>query len=102
MTYPFEVHPDPMMRESNRLLDAVEQSKSEHGSHHGELESAVPQMWGQSKGALEAAHGALADQTRALHHQLTEHGFGMQAFTGQVVETDDQTRDDFRRFQQGR
>lgn len=99
MSYSFELHPDPMMRESNRLLDAVEQSKAEHDEHHAALESAVPQMWGQSKGALEAAHAALADQTRALHHQLTEHGVGMQEFTGQVVAMDDLNGG---RFEQGR
>ncbi|WP_234803201.1 hypothetical protein [Mycobacteroides abscessus] len=86
-----------MMRESNRLLDAVEQSKSEHSGHHGDLESAVPLMWGQSKGALEAAHTALADQARVLHKHLAEHGVGMQEFTGQVVALDDQTGDGFGR-----
>lgn len=97
MSYSFELHPDPMMRESNRLLDAVEQSKSEHSGHHGNLESAVPLMWGQSKGALEAAHTALADQARVLHNHLAEHGVGMQEFTGQVVAIDDQTGDGFGR-----
>lgn len=102
MSYSFELHPDPMMRESNRLLDAVERSESEHSAHHGELESAVSQMWGQSRGALEAAHVTLADQSRVLHRNLTEHGMGMQAFTGQVVELDEQGSDDFRRYGQGR
>lgn len=97
MSYSFELHPDPMMRESNRLLDAVEQSKSEHSGHHGNLESAVPLMWGQSKGALEAAHTALADQARVLHKHLAEHGVGMQEFTGQVVAIDEQTGDGFGR-----
>ncbi|MDO2976031.1 hypothetical protein P5V62_16765 [Mycobacteroides abscessus subsp. massiliense] len=91
----FSIEPDPMMRESNRLLDAVEQSKSEHATHLGNLESAVSQMWGQSRGALQGAHAALTDQTRALHHQLTEHGAGMQEFTGQVVEKDGHNGESF-------
>lgn len=95
MSYSFELHPDPMMRESNRLLDAVEQSKAEHDGHHGALESAVSQMWGQSKGALESARAALADRARVLHHQLTEHGVGMQEFTGQVVAMDDLNADQY-------
>lgn len=95
MSHSFELHPDPMMRESNRLLDAVEQSKAEHSAHHSELESAVSQMWGQSKGALETAHTALTDQTRVLHKHLTEHGVGMQEFTGQVVAMDDRNGDGF-------
>ncbi|SIM97291.1 hypothetical protein [Mycobacteroides abscessus] len=102
MTHSFELHPDPMMRESNRLLDAVEQSQSEHAAHLGNLESAVSQMWGQSKGALESAHAALTDQTRALHHQLTEHGAGMQEFTGQVLAQEEQGSEDFQRYGQGR
>lgn len=97
MTHSFELHPDPMMRESNRLLDAVEQFRSEHSGHHGDLESAVPLMWGQSKGALEAAHTAMADQVRVLHKNLAEHGVGMQEFTGQAVAIDDQTGDGFGR-----
>lgn len=96
MTHSFELHPDPMMRESNRLLDAVEQSKSEHDSHHNVLESAVSQMWGQSKGALESARSELADQARIMHHQLTEHGVAMQEFTGQVVAMDDLNADQYR------
>ncbi|ANO20653.1 MULTISPECIES: hypothetical protein [Mycobacteroides] len=95
MSHSFELHPDPMMRQSNRLLDAVEESKSEHSAHHGVLESAVPQMWGQTQGALEAAHAALADQTRVLHKHLAEHGVGMQEFTGQVVAMDDLNADSY-------
>lgn len=88
MSGPFHIDSDPMMRESNRLLDAVEKSASEHSGHHGELEAAVPQMWGQSKGALEKAHEALVDRASTLHHQLTEHGVGMQEFTGRVLATE--------------
>lgn len=95
MSYPFEVHPDPMMRESNRLLDAVEQSRSEQSGHHSELESAVSQMWGQSKGALAAAHEALVDRARVQHNHLTAHGAEMQQFTGQVIEMDDQNGNRF-------
>ncbi|WP_236740591.1 hypothetical protein [Mycobacteroides abscessus] len=84
-----------MMRESNRLLDAVERSKAEQDGHHGALESAVSQMWGQSKSALESARAALADRARVLHHQLTEHGVGMQEFTGQVVAMDDLNADSY-------
>lgn len=91
----FSVEPDPMMRESNRLLDAVDRSKSEHASHHAELESAVSQMWGQSKGALATAHAALVDQARVQHKHLTEHGAEMQQFTGQVIEMDDQNGNSF-------
>lgn len=101
MSYPFEVHPDPMTRESNRLLDAVERSASEQNAHHGELEAAVPKMWGQSKGALQAAHTALTDQSRILHKNLTEHGMSMQAFTGQVVETEEQGRERMYRAGEG-
>lgn len=101
MSYSFELHPDPMMRESNRLLDAVERSKSEHDAHHGVLESAVSLMWGQSKGALQAAHAALTDQSRVLHRNLTEHGMSMQAFTGQVVETEEQGRERMYRAGEG-
>lgn len=97
----FSVEPDPMMRESNRLLDAVERSQSEHSGHHAQLESAVSQMWGQSKGALQAAHAALADQSRLLHRNLTEHGMSMQAFTGQVVETEEQGRERMYRAGEG-
>lgn len=85
---PFEVHPDPMIRESNRLLDGVEQSRRDHDRHHSELEAQAPGMMKLSREALTEAHAALVDQTRILHKNLTEHGMSMQQFTGQVVAMD--------------
>ncbi|SHZ74293.1 Uncharacterised protein [Mycobacteroides abscessus subsp. abscessus] len=42
-----------------------------------------------------SARAALADRARVLHHQLTEHGVGMQEFTGQVVAMDDLNADQY-------
>lgn len=92
----FNVEPDPMMRESNRLLDGVTQSQSEHSRHHSDLEAQVPGMIGLSREALAAAHVELADQSRILHKRLEEHGMGMQEFTGLVVEIDEQGRQQIR------
>lgn len=86
----FSIEPDPMLRQSNRLLDGVADSQREHSEHHETLLSAAPGMLGASKAALAAAHEALVDQTRILHKRLTEHGMGMREFTGVVVEIDDQ------------
>lgn len=99
MPEPFQVEPDPIVRESNRLLDSVAQSRSAHRSHHEALEDAAPGMLGASKAALEAAHAALTDRTAALHHQLNEHGAGMQEFTGHVIETEQNNRDRLARGQ---
>ncbi|SIA36843.1 hypothetical protein [Mycobacteroides abscessus] len=93
---PLNVHPETLLRQANSLLDGVTQSKTEHSGHHDVLESAVPGMLGASKAALEAAHGTLVDQARALHHQLTQHVAGMQEFTGTAVEMDDHNQGGFK------
>lgn len=93
MTGSFHFDGDPMIRESNRLLDAVQKSASEHRGHHDELQAAAPRMWGQTKDALGEAHEALADRVSVLHHRLNEHGAGMQEFAGQVLETEQRNND---------
>ncbi|RIR57688.1 Uncharacterised protein [Mycobacteroides abscessus subsp. bolletii] len=93
---PLSVHPETLIRQANLLLDGITQSKVEHGRHHDTLASAGAGMLDATKAALEKAHEALVDQTRVLHHQLTQHADGMQEFTGLAVTMDEQNRVGFK------
>ncbi|SHT28343.1 Uncharacterised protein [Mycobacteroides abscessus subsp. abscessus] len=92
---PLSVHPETVIQQANLLLDGTAQSKAEHSGHHDALASSSSGMLSASKAALEKAHEALVDQTRVLHHQLTQHGLGMHEFSGMVVQMDDQNRGNF-------